>query len=298
MNANLFSVSHSLFILNHTLKSPDFPSGSKPAISADMSEEMPHIDAQPWKATVLTLFPEAFPGVLGASIIGSARASAEKSGLWALETVDIRDFSSNRHRTVDDTPAGGGPGMVLKPDVAVKAIESVVCSDTVSDDRPLIYLTPRGKPLTQNRVRALAKGKGLIVFCGRFEGLDERVIQARQMEEISIGDFVLAGGEGAAQILIEACVRLLPGVLGSPSSTTEESFETGLLEYPLYTKPRNWNYKGKVWSIPDVLLSGDHGKIAQWRKTNSEAITRKRRPDLWEEYQRRGLNNGDDHERD
>ena len=238
---------------------------------------------------MLTLFPDAFPGVLGASIIGSS----EKSGLWALETVDIRKFSSNKHRTVDDTPAGGGPGMVLKPDVAAKAIESVVCSDAVSDDRPLIYLTPRGKPLTQKRVRELAKGPGLIVFCGRFEGLDERVIEARQMEEISIGDFILAGGEGAAQLIIEACVRLLPGVLGSSSSTTEESFETGLLEYPLYTKPRDWEYEGVMRSIPDVLLSGDHGKIAKWRQTKSEDITRERRPDLWEEYQKTGSNNGD-----
>ena len=259
-----------------------------------MSEDTPNSPVKSWKASVLTLFPDAFPGVLGVSIIGSA----EKSGLWSLETVDIRKFSSNKHRTVDDTPAGGGPGMVLKPDVAAKAIESVVCSDAVSDDRPLIYLTPRGKPLTQERVRALAKGPGLIVFCGRFEGLDERVIEARQLEEISIGDFILAGGEGAAQLMIEACVRLLPGVLGSASSTTEESFETGLLEYPLYTKPRDWNYEGEVRSIPDVLLSGDHGKIAAWRQAKSEDITREHRPDLWEEYQKTGSNNGDDHERD
>ena len=186
-----------------------------------------------WQASVLTLFPDAFPGVLGASIIGGA----EKSGIWALETVDIRDFSVNRHRTVDSPPSGGGPGMVLKPDVAAKAIDSVALKD-----RPLIYLTPRGKPLTQKRVRELAQGPGLIVFCGRFEGLDQRVIESRQMEEISIGDYVLAGGEVAAQVLIEACVRLLPGVLGDAQSASEESFEDGLLEYPLYTKPRAVSY--------------------------------------------------------
>jgi len=238
-----------------------------------------------WKATVLTLFPEAFPGALGASIIGGA----EKNGIWQLETVDIRDFSVKRHRNVDSPPAGGGPGMVLKPDVAAKAIDSVANLD----GRPLIYLTPRGKPLTQARVRTLAQGQGLIVFCGRFEGLDERVIESRQMEEISIGDFVLAGGEAAAQVMIEACVRLrvrlLPGVLGDAQSASEESFEDGLLEYPLYTKPRE--FEGRA--IPEVLLSGDHGKIAAWRRQQSEKITKMRRPDLWEAHQQ-----GDGHECD
>ena len=241
------------------------------------SHKPPH---KAWRASVLTLFPGAFPGVLGASIIGAA----QKSGIWQLETVDIRDFSVNRHRTVDSPPSGGGPGMVLKPDVAAKAIDSLV-----SDDRPLIYLTPRGKPLTQKRVRALAQGEGLIVFCGRFEGLDQRVIESRQMEEISIGDYVLAGGEVAAQVLIEACVRLLPGVLGDAQSASEESFEDGLLEYPLYTKPREFEDR----AIPEVLLSGDHKKIAQWRRQQSEDITKARRPDLWQAYK-----NGDDHERD
>ena len=241
------------------------------------SHKPPH---KAWRASVLTLFPGAFPGVLGASIIGGA----EKSGIWQLETVDIRDFSVNRHRTVDSPPSGGGPGMVLKPNVAAKAIDSLV-----SDDRPLIYLTPRGKPLTQKRVRALAQGEGLIVFCGRFEGLDQRVIESRQMEEISIGDYVLAGGEVAAQVLIEACVRLLPGVLGDAQSASEESFEDGLLEYPLYTKPREFEDR----AIPEVLLSGDHKKIAQWRRQQSEDITKARRPDLWQAYK-----NGDDHERD
>ena len=229
----------------------------------------------PWRATALTLFPDAFPGVLGTSIIGGA----EKSGIWQLDTVDIRDFSTNRHRSVDSPPSGGGPGMVLKPDVAAAAIDSV--SDASNGNRPLIYMTPRGKPLTQKRVRALASGSGLIVFCGRFEGLDQRVIEARNMEEISIGDFVLAGGEVAAQVMIEACVRLLPGVLGAADSASDESFEDGLLEYPLYTKPRE--FEGR--SIPDVLLSGDHKKIAEWRRKQSEETTQARRPDLWDALQ-------------
>ncbi len=246
---------------------------------------MIHSSENTWKATALTLFPDAFPGVLGASIIGGA----EKSGIWQLETVDIRNFSTNRHRTVDDTPAGGGPGMVLKPDVADAAIDSVA-----RNGRPLIYLTPRGKPLTQKRVRQLSSGPGLIVFCGRFEGLDQRVIEARQMEEISIGDFVLAGGEVAAQAMIEACVRLLPGVLGASTSADEESFETGLLEYPLYTKPREWNNR----AIPDVLLSGDHGKIAKWRHEKQIEITKARRPDIWDIYSADAANKGDGHECD
>jgi tRNA (guanine37-N1)-methyltransferase len=234
----------------------------------------------PWHATVLTLYPDAFPGVLGASIIGGA----EKSGLWQLETVDIRDFAVNRHRTVDGTPAGGGAGLVLKPDVSAKAIDSVVCLDgNVRDDRPLLYMTPRGRPLTQKRVRELAAGPGLVCFCGRFEGLDERVIESRNMEEVSIGDFVLAGGEVAAQAMIEACVRLLPGVLGSADSLEEESFETGLLEYPLYTKPRE--FEGR--DIPAVLTSGDHGAVDRWRRAQMEEITKARRPDLWAAHLKR-----------
>ena len=246
-----------------------------------MSKKLSNTGQKPWQATVLTLFPDAFPGVLGASIIGGA----QKSGIWQLETVDIRDFSVNRHRTVDSPPAGGGPGMVLKPDVAAKAVDSVV----TNSDRPLIYLTPRGKPLSQKRVRELASGPGLIAFCGRFEGLDQRVIEGRQMEEVSIGDFVLAGGEVAAQVMIEACVRLLPGVLGDAQSASEESFEDGLLEYPLYTKPRE--FEGRA--IPEVLLSGDHKKIAAWRRQKSKEITKARRPDMWTAYI-----DGDDHERD
>jgi tRNA (guanine37-N1)-methyltransferase len=234
-----------------------------------------------WKASVITLFPDVFPGVLGASIIGNAK----KSDIWQLETVDIRDFSVNRHRTVDSPPSGGGPGMVLKPDVAAKAIDSVA----MSNDRPIIYLTPRGKPLTQKKVRELANGKGVIILCGRFEGVDQRVIEARQMEEISIGDYILAGGELASQVLIEACVRLLPGVLGRAQSAENESFENGLLEYPLYTKPRQ--FEGR--DIPDILLSGDHKKIACWRNERSKEITKARRTDLWQEYI-----NGDCHECD
>ena len=225
---------------------------------------------------MLTLFPDAFPGVLGASIIGTAK----KNHLWSLETVDIRDFSANKHRTVDGPPAGGGSGMVIKPDVAAKAIDSVASSE---DDRPLIYLSPRGARLTQKRVKELAAGSGLIVFCGRFEGLDQRVIEAREIEEISLGDFVLAGGEVAAQAMIEACVRLLPDVLGSAESVVEESFEEGLLEYPLYTKPSEWDGR----KIPDVLLSGNHKAIAAWKLAQSEEITKARRPDLYKVYKDR-----------
>lgn len=243
---------------------------------------------QPWRATILTLYPDAFPGVLGTSIIGTA----EKSGLWQLETVDIRDFAVNRHRTVDGPPAGGGAGLVLKPDISAKAIDSVV-----RDDRPLLYMTPRGRPLTQERVKQLADGPGLVCFCGRFEGLDERVIESRGMEEVSIGDFVLAGGEVAAQAMIEACVRLLPGVLGNSDSAEEESFETGLLEYPLYTKPRT--FEGR--EIPAVLTSGDHGAVDRWRRAQMEEITKRRRPDLWEAYLKRqgeSPSRSEDNERD
>ena len=205
--------------------------------------------------------------MLGVSLIG--RALAQKK--WQLETLDIRRFSHHKHASVDDTPAGGGPGMVLRADVAAAAIDAVALNG-----RPLIYLSPRGKPLTQAMVRDYAAGPGLVLFCGRFEGLDERVIAARKMEEVSVGDFVLAGGEVAAQALIEACVRLLPGVLGAAESAHEESFEDGLLEYPHYTRPRVWEGR----EIPPVLLSGDHGAVAQWRRAEAERITRARRPDL------------------
>jgi tRNA (guanine37-N1)-methyltransferase len=204
--------------------------------------------------------------------------TARRNGIWALETVDIRSFSRHKHASVDDTPAGGGPGMVLRPDVAAAAIDSVAL-----EGRPLIYMTPRGKPLTQARVRDWSEGPGVVVFCGRFAGLDERGIEARQMEEVSVGDAVLAGGEIPAQYLIEACVRLIPGVLGKTASTEDESFEGDLLEYPHYTRPREWEGR----EIPDVLLSGDHARIARWRREQAEEITSRRRPDLWARYQRR-----------
>lgn len=236
-------------------------------------------------ATVITLFPELFPGPLDASVLGRARAER----LWSLETVNIRNFSDNAYRSVDAPPAGGGAGLVMRVDILAAAIDSVP-----RNDRPLICLTPRGAPLTQARVRALSEGPGVITLCGRFEGIDERLFEARGVEEISLGDFVLAGGEIAAMALIEACVRLLPGVLGCASSLGEESFEGGLLEYPQYAKPRD--FEGRP--IPETLLSGDHGKVAEWRRKMAEEITRTRRPDLWERYRasgpiRRGKNKDD-----
>jgi tRNA (guanine37-N1)-methyltransferase len=222
-----------------------------------------------WRARVLTIFPELFPGPLGASLAG--KALAEK--IWACEATDIRDFAADRHRSVDDTPAGGGPGMVMRADVLARAIDAAGADDA----RPRILLTPRGRPLTQGRVRALAKGPGVLLVCGRFEGVDERVIESRSLEEISIGDYVLSGGEIAAFVLIDACVRLLPGVIGKEASHAEESFEAGLLEYPHYTRPQE--FEGRP--IPEVLNSGHHGKVAAWRRAQAEAITRERRPDLW-----------------
>jgi tRNA (guanine37-N1)-methyltransferase len=221
-----------------------------------------------FKATCLTLFPEAFPGVLGVSLIGTAR----EKGLWALETVDIREFGLGKHRTVDDTPAGGGAGMVMRADVAAAALDSLP-----DDGRPRIYLSPRGKPLDQARVKELAAGPGVVLLCGRFEGLDQRVIDGRGLEEVSIGDYVLAGGESAAMVLLEACVRLLPGVLGAAASLTEESFETGLLEHPQFTRPPVWEGR----EIPPILTSGDHAKVAAWRRSQSEDLTKARRPDLY-----------------
>jgi len=229
-----------------------------------------------WSATVLTLFPEMFPGPLDASLIGKAR----EKNLWSLETRDIREHGIGKHRQVDDTPSGGGPGMVMRADVACAAIDAVERAG-----RPLIYLTPRGAPLTQGKVRALAQGPGAILLCGRFEGLDQRAIQARNLEEISLGDFVLAGGEIAAMALIEACVRLIPGVLGADASPNEESFENGLLEYPQYTRPQSFEDR----DIPAVLNGGNHAEIARWRKTQSEALTRSRRPDLWTHYEKKKL---------
>jgi tRNA (guanine37-N1)-methyltransferase len=221
-----------------------------------------------WRASVLTIFPEMFPGPLAQSLAGKAL----NSGIWSLDVVDIRAHTTDKHRTVDDTPAGGGPGMVMKPDVLARAIDA-----TAKDDRPRLLLSPRGAPLTQARVEAFAYGSGIVLVCGRFEGVDERVIAARALEEVSIGDYVLSGGETAALVLIDACVRLLPGVMGAPASGAEESFANGLLEYPQYTRPQVWEGE----PIPDVLLGGDHGKIAAWRRGEAERLTRERRPDLW-----------------
>jgi tRNA (guanine37-N1)-methyltransferase len=221
----------------------------------------------PFNVTIITLTPEAWPGALNVSLVGAGLAN----GTWALETIDLRPFGEGKHRLVDDSPAGGGAGMVMRADIAAKAIDCVA-----RDNRPLIYLTPRGKPLTQKRVKELAQGNGVILFCGRFEGLDERVIEGRDMEEICVGDVVLTGGDLPAQMLIEATVRLLPGLLGNAESAREESFEDGLLEHPLYTRPRS--FEGR--DIPDVLLSGDHAKIAKWKQVQSLAITKARRPDL------------------
>ena len=224
-------------------------------------------------ATVLTLYPEMFPGPLGVSLAGRAR----EEGTWDLEAIQIRDFAADKHRTVDDTPAGGGAGMVLRVDVLAKTIDH---ARSLNPSAPVIAMTPRGKPLTQARIRELAAGPGVIVLCGRFEGFDERIFAGRGVEEVSVGDIVLSGGEPAALMLLDACIRLLPGVMGAPSSGTEESFENGLLEYPHYTRPPEWEGR----TIPEVLRSGDHAKIAAWRKLQSEVDTRLRRPDLWERH--------------
>ena len=225
-----------------------------------------------WSATVLTLFPEMFPGPLGISLLGKAQANT----LWSLDVRDIRDHGIGRHSKVDDTPAGGGPGMVMRADVALAAIDAVKAAE-----RPLIYLSPRGAPLTQARVADLAQGPGAILLCGRFEGLDQRVLDARDIEEVSLGDFVLAGGEIAAMALIEAVVRLIPGVLGAADSPVEESFSAGLLEYPQFTRPQE--VEGRT--IPEVLNNGNHKEILKWRKAQAEALTKARRPDLWAHYE-------------
>ena len=227
-----------------------------------------------WRASVLTIFPEMFPGPLALSLAGKALASS----VWSLDTHDIRDATSDRHRTVDDTPAGGGPGMVMKADVLARALDTVP-----HDTRPRLLMSPRGKPLTQARVARLAAGQGAVVVCGRFEGVDERLIAARHLEEISLGDFVLSGGEPAAIALLDACVRLLPGVMGKEASIAEESFAGGLLEYPQYTRPHI--FEGEP--IPEVLLSGDHAKVKAWRQAEAERLTHERRPDLWAAYQAR-----------
>jgi len=221
-----------------------------------------------WRASVLTIFPEMFPGPLGSSLAGKALAS----GAWSLDVVDIRSFATDKHRTVDDTPAGGGPGMIMKADVLGRAIDA-----SATDNRPRLLMSPRGTPLTQARIEALTRDAGVVLICGRFEGIDERVIAARGLEEVSAGDYVLSGGEIAAMALIDACVRLLPGVMGAAASGAEESFTDGLLEYPHYTRPQLWEGR----QIPEILLSGDHAKIAAWRRAEAERLTRERRPDLW-----------------
>jgi tRNA (guanine37-N1)-methyltransferase len=222
-----------------------------------------------FSADIVTLFPELFPGPLGASVIGRGAAQ----GLWSLKLTQLRDFATDKYRSVDDTPAGGGAGMVLKPDVLAAAIDAV---SHQNDPRPRLLMSPRGKPLTQERARALAAGPGAVIVCGRFEGVDERVIEARNLEEVSIGDYVLAGGEVAAMVLLEAVVRLIPGVLGAEASAGDESFENGVLEYPHYTRPAI--FEGR--EIPAVLTSGDHARVGRWRREQSEALTRARRPDL------------------
>ena len=230
-----------------------------------------------WRATALTLFPEMFPGPLGESLAGRAL----KEGVWSLEAVDIRRFAGDRHRTVDDAPFGGGAGMVLKPDVLSAAIEAVAQA-AGRPGVPKVLLSPRGAPFSQARARELAAGPGVLLVCGRFEGVDERVIEAQALEEISVGDFVLSGGEIAAMTVMDCCVRLLPGVMGAADSANEESFEDGLLEYPHYTRPATWaGPDGIERRVPEVLLSGHHGKVAEWRMKQREEITRRRRPDLW-----------------
>jgi tRNA (guanine37-N1)-methyltransferase len=224
-----------------------------------------------WRATVLTLFPDMFPGPLGLSLAGKALAE----GKWALDVIDLRDFATDKHRSVDDTPAGGGPGMVIRADIAAAGIDAA--RRKMAAKTPTLYLSPRGAPFTQGRARELAQGHGVILLAGRFEGIDERVLQARDVEEISIGDYVLSGGELPAQVLIDCVVRLLPGVAGNEGSLDEESFAGGLLEYPHYTRPREWEGR----AIPEVLLSGDHKAIEKWRREQAEAITKARRPDLW-----------------
>jgi len=227
-----------------------------------------------WRASVLTIFPEMFPGPLASSLAGKAL----DAGIWSLDAHDIRDAAPDKHRSVDDTPAGGGPGMVMKADVLAHALDAVPL-----DARPRLLMSPRGTPLTQARVGALAHGPGVVIVCARFEGVDERLIKARGLEEVSLGDFVLSGGEIAALALLDSCVRLLPGVMGKEASAAEESFADGLLEYPQYTRPPV--FEGEP--IPEVLVSGDHGRVAQWRRAQAERLTRERRPDLWAAYEAR-----------
>ena len=236
-----------------------------------MSHRSNSNDLPPWQASVLTLFPEMFPGPLGNSLSGQAL----ESGLWSLDCTALREFGTGRHRQVDDTPSGGGAGMVMRADVIAAAVDHA-CKNEATARLPRIYLSPRGTPLTQQSVKEMAAGPGVLLLAGRYEGVDERVLKAREFREISIGDYVLSGGELAAMVLIDACVRLIPGVIGASESLQHESFEGGLLEHPQYTRPRNWEGR----SIPDVLLSGDHGRIARWREQQAQTLTKTRRPDL------------------
>lgn len=234
-----------------------------------------------WRATILTLFPEMFPGVLGASITGDALARR----LWGCEAIDIRRYATDKHQTVDDTPFGGGAGMVMRPDIIDSALKHIAL-----DGRPRIYLSPHGQPFNQKLATDLASGEGVILLCGRYEGVDQRVIEANHLQEISLGDYVLSGGELAAQVVLDACVRLLPGVLGNPDTLSEESFTSGLLEYPHYTRPRVW----QGLEVPAVLLSGHHAQIKQWRQEQAERITKQKRPDLWVNYTRPRSHKGDE----
>lgn len=242
----------------------------------DLMQDTPDI-AGAWKANVLTLYPEMFPGILGHSLTGTAL----KDGHWALDAQDIRRFGRGKHRNVDDTPAGGGAGMVLRADVVAEALDAAQTPHS-REDWPVVYLSPRGKPFDQAMAQRFSRGKGITLLCGRFEGVDQRVLDAREVEEVSLGDFILTGGEIAAQALIDACVRLLPNVLGNKASFEQESFSAGLLEHPQYTRPTSW----EGMEIPEILLSGHHGKIAEWRQAQAEEITKSRRADMWETYLR------------
>jgi len=235
-----------------------------------------------WSVDILTLFPDMFPGPLAHSLAGTAL----RGGLWRLNAVDIRGFARDKHRVVDDAPFGGGPGMVMRPDIVDQALRATI--EARADQAPVIFLSPRGRPLDQARVRALADGPGAVLLCGRFEGIDQRVVEAWSMEEVSLGDFVLSGGEPAALALIDACVRLLPGVMGDEQSPEDESFEGGLLEYPHYTRPRVWSER----EVPEVLISGHHEKVRAWRQAEAERITRERRPDLWTRYAAKAMDQG------
>ncbi|MDP6874095.1 MAG: tRNA (guanosine(37)-N1)-methyltransferase TrmD [Alphaproteobacteria bacterium] len=247
-----------------------------------MTEERGKSWSPPWSATVLTLFPEMFPGPLGQSLAGKAL----KNGIWRLETVDIRDFARDKHRSVDDAPFGGGPGMVMRPDVLADAVDHVAAASR--DGGRVIYLSPRGRRLDQAMARELVAQDGIVLICGRFEGVDQRVLEERGIEEVSVGDFVLSGGETAALVLLDAVVRLLPGVIGDGAALEEESFAQGLLEYPQYTRPQNW----EGHEVPEVLTSGHHGNIRAWRRARAEELTRERRPDLWERYLRSAKSRG------